>query len=285
MKITIASGKGGVGKTTLAAVLAITASRQGRATAYVDCDVEAPNGHLLLSPNMQCTIPVMRQLPQVNLDRCNRCGACEQTCQFGAIVCLGITVQVNANLCKSCGACIDQCPQDAIHETDFPIGIVETGSVELLQFIQGKLNIGVARSIPVIQAAQKAVNPNNQLVIFDAPPGTACPMVTTVRKSDAVILVTDATPFGLADLALAVNTVRQLHIPIGVVINRSDLGDDRVMDYCHQQALPILAQIPYSNALAHAYANGDFQQIIDAVGTTANEILEGVSKMPSRCCA
>lgn len=282
MKVAIASGKGGVGKTTFATVLAMTAARQGRAAAYLDCDVEAPNGHLLLNPAIDHRCPVTRPIPSVDLDTCGRCGACERACQFGAIVCLGITVQVNPNLCKSCGACRLVCPRDAITEIDHTVGYVETGHVESLHFAHGVLDIGQARSIPVIDAVKQTAPADADLTIIDAPPGTSCPTVTAVREADMVILVAEATAFGLSDLTIAVETMQSLALPIGVIINRCDRGDDRVHAFCRRRGIPILAEVGYSHALAHGYADGSLNEIIEALGEWPTTILEALSSIRAR---
>lgn len=273
MKIAIASGKGGVGKTTLAVVLAAAAAREGVRTAYVDCDVEAPNGHLLLQPTLEQTDTVTRSVPTVDPRKCARCGACQQACQFGAIVLLGKTVKVYPHLCKSCGACKTACPQDAISGRIQPIGRVEIGHAGPLRFIHGVMDVGQARCIPVIEAAKSAVDPEDELIILDAPPGTACPMVATVRDADRVVLVTEATPFGLADLKLAVETARVLDQTPAVIINRSDRGDDRVRRFCDEQGLALLAEIPYSQVLARAYAEGQLDRIAAALDDLPMQIL------------
>lgn len=273
MRIAIASGKGGVGKTTFAAALAMTAARNGLSTVYADCDVEAPNGHLLLHPAIDQKQPVTRPIPTVDPDKCRHCGACERACQFGAIICLPTTVQVNANLCKSCGACGRACPHHAIHGVARSVGYVESGHVESLTFIQGVLDVGQARSIPIIDAVRAAVPASADLVIVDAPPGTSCPMVTAVRSADLVVLIAEPTAFGLADLTLAVDTMQIVGAPVAVIINRCDRGDARVREFCRARGLPILAEVPYSQALAGGYAHGSLNHIIDALDDWPGELL------------
>ncbi|MDY7110174.1 MAG: 4Fe-4S binding protein, partial [Planctomycetota bacterium] len=245
MKIAIASGKGGTGKTTIAAALATLAARRGLQTIYVDCDVEAPNGHLLLRPTIERRHPVQRLLPMVDEDLCDHCRACQAACRFGAIVCLPASVRVYPDLCKSCGACVAACPRSAIGETPAAIGRVEAGRAGAVRFVRGVLDIGRPRGIPVIEAAKAGAEPEFDLALLDAPPGASCPMVTVVRDADLVLLVTDATPFGLADLELAAETVQTLGRPAAVVINRCDLGDDRARAFCAARDIPILAELPH----------------------------------------
>ena len=282
MKIAIASGKGGAGKTTLATVLTTVATRAGRDVVYADCDVEAPNGHLLLNPETESRLPVTRPIPVVDLDVCKRCGSCELACQFGAILCLDQTVQVNPVLCKSCGACVAACPRRAINEAPHVAGYVETGHAGAARWVQGELNVGEARCIPVIDAVRAAASGAGDLVILDAPPGAACPMVAVVRDVDLVVLVAEATAFGLADLTIAADAVKALGLPTAVVINRSNLGDRRTHAFCEKRGLPILAEIPDLPELSRAYAQGDLDRIIALLDRVPRRLLDALDAWPTR---
>lgn len=255
MKITMASGKGGTGKTTVATNLAWIASQNGLATAYLDCDTEAPNGHLFLKPSIQERREVTRPVPQVDSKFCIHCGQCSEICQFNAIVGLGQKVVVFPELCHGCGGCLLVCPSGAITEVPRPIGSLESGVSGTLQFIQGRLTIGENSSPPLIRAVKQAA-PRAELLIFDAPPGTSCPMIETVRESDFVVLVTESTPFGLHDLRLAAQLVKLMKIECGVVINRALPGASETRQFCHQARIPILAEIPEILAIAEAYSDG-----------------------------
>lgn len=267
VKITIASGKGGTGKTTLATNLAAVVSRRGRSVAYLDCDVEEPNGHLFLKPDITERVPVTMPVPRVIEEKCRHSGQCGEICQYSAIVCLGEKVLVYPDLCHGCGGCTLVCPSQAIIEVPREIGVVERGQAGSVQFIHGLLNVGEAQSPPVIKAV-KAAAPDVDWLIIDAPPGTSCPVITAVRGCDFIVLVTEPTPFGLNDLVLAVETMRQLRLPFGVVINRADVGDGRVLDYCAVEQIPVLQEIPDDRRVAEAYSRGEL--VIDAVpGTQA----------------
>jgi MinD superfamily P-loop ATPase len=253
MRIVIASGKGGTGKTTIAVNLA--AVTEGPVT-YVDCDVEEPNGHIFLKPTIEISKAVGIPVPVVDEKKCTGCGRCAQVCRFNAIACVKDKVLVFAELCHGCGGCTLACPAHAISEADHVIGMVEKGHANGIAFIQGRLNVGVAMSPPLIRAA-KGASPSDGTVIIDAPPGTSCPVIAAVGDSDFVVLVTEPTPFGLHDLKLAVETIRQIIIPFGVVINRCDAGDDRVTAYCNREHIPILLDIPDDRRIAEAYSRGE----------------------------
>jgi MinD superfamily P-loop ATPase len=265
VKVAVASGKGGTGKTTLATNLAVVASRQGCPAAYVDCDVEEPNGHLFLKPAIAERTSVTIPVPRVIEESCQHCGQCGEICEYSAILCLGPKVLVYPELCHGCGGCALVCPNQAIIEVPREIGVLERGRAGPVQFVHGRLNVGEAQSPPVIKAVRSAA-PDVDWLIIDAPPGTSCPVIAAVRGCDFVVLVTEPTPFGLNDLALAVDTMRQLGLPFGVVINRADVGDGRVADYCAAEQIPVLLEIPDDRRIAEAYSRGEL--VIEAVPDT-----------------
>lgn len=256
MKLTIASGKGGTGKTTVATNLAYVASRNSRSVAYVDCDVEEPNGYIFLKPHFTTSTPIGVMVPSVENDKCTHCGKCGEICQYSAIVPMKEDVLVFAELCHGCGGCSLVCPSGAIREVLHQLGKIETGLAGAVQFVHGVLNVGAVMSPPVIKAAKEAV-PEVDLVIADAPPGTSCPVIESIMASDFVLLVTEPTPFGLNDLKLAVEMVRALKLPFGVVINRADFGDDNTRIYCDTNHITVLAEIPDDRRIAEAYSRGE----------------------------
>jgi MinD superfamily P-loop ATPase len=255
MKLAVASGKGGTGKTTVATNLAVTLARHGQTVAYVDCDVEAPNGHLFLKPDLARENPVGRLVPRVDQERCLHCGDCARICRFNAILCLADRTLVYDELCHSCGGCALVCPAGAITEESHPMGEVKTGAAGKVQFVSGTLNVGEAASTPVIRAAKQAAPPADW-TILDAPPGTACPLIETVRDCDYVLLVTEPTPFGLHDLRLALEVAKVLKLRCGVVVNRAQPRMTETRELCESARVPILEEIPDAVDIAKAYSQG-----------------------------
>ncbi len=270
MKIAIASGKGGTGKTTIATNLACLIARTGKEVQYLDCDVEEPNGHIFLKPDIKETRTATIGVPEVDSGLCEGCGNCGQLCQYSAIVCLKDTPLVFEQLCHSCGGCMLVCPTDAISERQIPIGNVESGTAGGVQFVQGRLNIGDVRTPALIKKVKEKIS-NDGLVIIDAPPGTSCPVIEAVGGVDFCLLVTEPTPFGLNDLQLAVDMVKELKLPFAVIINRSDLGDDEVQKYCNKENIEVVLEIPDDRRIAEAYSTGSM--VVDALPEYRNNFL------------
>jgi MinD superfamily P-loop ATPase len=252
MIISVASGKGGTGKTTVATSMALSLGPKVR---ILDCDVEEPNVHLFLHPKLESKIPVSVPVPVINDEACTRCGKCASICRFNAIAVLGKVILTFSELCHGCGGCMEICPERAITEGTRNVGVIETGTIDGIEFVQGKLRIGEAMAPPLIKAVAEYTGPD-RLNIIDAPPGTSCPVIAAIQHTDFVLLVTEPTPFGLHDLKLAVEAVRVLGIPHGLVINRSDIGDNHVRDYAKKINMPILMEIPFDRNIAAAYSNG-----------------------------
>jgi MinD superfamily P-loop ATPase len=253
MIIGIASGKGGTGKTTVATNLA-AAIRDN--VQLLDCDVEEPNAHLFLNPKMVEKKISFTPVPEVDKQKCSLCGKCGDICQFKAIVVVGETVLPFPELCHSCGGCKEVCPEDAITEIGRELGEIEIGHANGIEFIHGRLRVGEAMSPPLIHQVRAMADPA-KLTIIDAPPGTSCPVIESIRNTDFVLLVTEPTPFGLNDLELAVGAVKTLGLPYGLAINRSDMGDKKVHEYAEKAHIPILMEIPFDRKIAVLYSNGE----------------------------
>jgi len=270
MRIAVASGKGGTGKTTIAVNLAVSAVKVGLRTAYVDCDVEEPNGHIYLKPEKGLSLPVAVEVPEIDESLCTVCGKCGKICEFKAIAVLGDRVLVFPELCHGCGGCFLVCPVNAMERGKRLAGVVETGVSKIawaggvkpssekdaeISFVQGILKVKEAMPLPVIREVKKHI-PGRDIVIIDCPPGNSCPMVESVRGADRVILVTEPTPFGLNDLEIALETVREMDIPVDIILNR-----------CYPEDMPpgmtvgdwrsdVIARIPESREMAEIGSRG-----------------------------
>lgn len=256
MIISVASGKGGTGKTTVATnlALAIYDGTPGE-IQFLDGDVEEPNAHIFLKPEITSSEPVAIPVPRVDEDKCDGCGKCSEVCAYNAIAVIKGKVLLFPELCHGCGGCFLLCPRQAITEGRREVGGVEKGKAGELEFIQGRLRIGEAMSPPLIRAVKSHIA-GDKTTIIDVPPGTSCPAIETVKKSDFCILVTEPTPFGLNDLILTVEVLRELQIPFGVIINRAGVGDEKVNRYCQREGIPILMCIPMDKEIARAYSKG-----------------------------
>jgi MinD superfamily P-loop ATPase len=258
MIVSIASGKGGTGKTFVATNLARAVAGS---VLLLDCDVEEPNAHLFLKPEFDTSRDFDVDIPVVDTGKCTYCGKCAEICQFKAIAVLPETVLTFPELCHSCGGCFEVCPENALSHGARNIGVVEEGNSDGVGFVHGRLRIGEAMAPPLITAV-KAYTQMDGLTIIDAPPGTSCPVIAAMRGTDFVLMVTEPTPFGLHDLKLAVEAVKILGIPCGLIINRADMGTDATASYARQENIPILMQIPFERRIAEAYARG--QLIVEA---------------------
>ncbi|MBA3011401.1 MAG: ATP-binding protein [Proteobacteria bacterium] len=260
MIISIASGKGGTGKTTVATNLSCCIPEP---TTLLDCDVEEPNSHLFLTPNFTGRENVIAPIPEVDDAKCTYCKRCMDICRFGAIAVVAKKVLTFPELCHSCGGCMAICPEDAIREKDRVLGIIETGFVhpktdngKKIQFAHGLMDIGQVMAPPIIRQVRTHADPKG-VTIIDAPPGTSCPVIAAMKGADFVLLVTEPTPFGLHDLTLAVETVKILDIPHGLVINRAGMGNDDVKAYARKEKIPVLMEIPFDRKIAAAYSKGE----------------------------
>jgi MinD superfamily P-loop ATPase len=254
MIISVASGKGGTGKTLVATSLVLALRGRGP-VQLVDCDVEEPNDHIFLKPVITGRETVYIPVPKVDEVKCTYCGKCAEVCAYHAIAVFPKNVLVFPHLCHGCGACSYLCPEKAIIEEGKEIGIIESGQADGIGFVQGRLNVGEAMPTPVIRKVKELVS-HEGISIIDVSPGTSCPVVASIKGSDFCLLVTEPTPFGLNDLVLAVETTKVLGVPCGVVINRASPDNGIVEDYCLKEGLPVLLTIPLDAGIARFYSRG-----------------------------
>lgn len=251
MRVVVVSGKGGTGKTSVAVSLALCAG----GAHLLDCDVEEPNAHLLLNPERVTEEDVELFVPKINEEKCDFCGECARFCQFKALFVAGETALVFPQLCHSCGGCQIVCFREAITEEPRRIGKILQGKSGDIDLVYGELDVGEPMAVPLISAVKRKAR-SSGTIILDAPPGTACPLAETVGGADFCILVTEPTPFGLHDLEIAVEVVKQIGVPCGVVVNFAGTGDRGVYDFCEAKKLPILMEIPFDREIAELYSQG-----------------------------
>lgn len=252
MIISIASGKGGTGKTTVATNLALSL---GTDVSLLDCDVEEPNAHLFLHPTIADQTSVSTFIPKIDEELCTGCKKCTEICRFSALAVVGQNVLIFPELCHSCEGCMEVCEENAITPAQRELGVLESGKAGPVDYHSGRLRVGEAMSPPLIKKVRARENESTTTII-DAPPGTSCPVIAAMKGADFVLMVTEPTPFGLHDLRLAVEAVKVLGIPSGLVINRSDMGDERVKEYAASEGLEVLLEIPFERKIAEAYSQG-----------------------------
>lgn len=259
IKIAIASGKGGTGKTLLATNLFYLLQQLDYNISLVDCDAEAPNDIVFFPSKLLFSQKVNQKVPVIDKSKCIFCGLCKDYCHYNAIICLESIKIINVveELCHGCGACLVACNHSAIEEKD-----VELGSLQFYndnnnsRIIEARMRVGAYSPVPVIKAAIKAAGKSG-IILLDSPPGTSCPFIHTVSNADYIILLTEPTPFGLSDLKQSVETLKTINKPCGVIINRAGLGDNLVYNYLQEENIPLLMEIPFDKDIANHYSNGE----------------------------
>ena len=279
MIISIASGKGGTGKTTVATNLAIAIKQ----CQFIDCDVEEPNANIFLKAKINESENVKVTIPKIDKKKCDYCGKCSEFCSYNALAVLPKNALVFPELCHSCGGCALVCPKDAIKWNSRVVGKVEHGKTNNIDFFQGILNIGEMQALPVIKQLKRNIDKKKN-VIIDVPPGTTCPVIESIKGSDYCILVTEPTPFGLHDLKLAVEVAKHMNIPFGVIINRDGIGDENVEKFCKNEKIPILLKIPERKQIAQLYSKGvafsnNNYEWTEMFGILLNRLQREVSKL------
>jgi len=259
MKITIASGKGGTGKTTISTNLTSYIAKQGNSVVLTDLDVEEPNSALFIQSKLKKTKISNKMVPSWKKEDCTLCGECAKNCHFNAIVAMPSEILVFNELCHSCYACSELCPTNSLPMTTTRIGEIKEFEAQGFPFIEGRLDLGQEMAVPLIAQTMEYTCSNypNHIKIFDAPPGTSCPVIEASRSSDFVILITEATPFGLNDLILAVETMKVLNQKFGVIINRYGIGDASVEKYCKNENIPIITKVKNDKEVAKLYSKGE----------------------------
>ncbi len=251
----VASGKGGAGKTTVAVGLALALADRGQSVRLLDCDVEEPNCHVQLGVSLTATEPATAPVPEVDTACCDGCGACAQACRFHSLAVVRKQVLVFPQLCHACGACLYACPQGAIREVPRRIGLVRQAEAESITLVDGLLDVGEAMASPLIRQVRQR-EAGTEVTILDGPPGTSCSLLAATGGADHVLLVAEATPFGLHDLALASEAVRLLGLPVSVVLNRCRGTAADAQAFLAERDLPLAGCLPEDRRVAECAARG-----------------------------
>jgi MinD superfamily P-loop ATPase len=260
-KVAVCSGKGGTGKTTVAVNLFSTIQNKWtKNVQLIDCDVEEPNDLLFFKNAKIINRSIVNQaVPVIDESKCTFCRKCEEFCEFNAISIIPSVkyIAVDPNMCHSCGACLYACRQEAIAEKKYSIGELTEYTIGMkTDILEGSLTIGSPMQTRIIKDLKNRANEEADILIYDAPPGTSCPVIETVSEADYVLLVTEPTPFGLYDLRLTVNLMNEMQKPFGIVVNKAGLGDREVYDYITNEEIDLLAEIPFNRNYASQYAQG-----------------------------
>ena len=259
MKIAIASGKGGTGKTTLSTNLAAYLAEENE-VVLTDLDVEEPNSGLFIKGDLIHQEDKFKMIPEWIEDKCTLCGICQDVCNFHAIIQLSTMIMVFPELCHSCYACSELCPTSALPMIPQKMGVLKHYKNEKLNFVESRLEIGQEQAVPLISQTNEYIDkhfPDGIIKLYDAPPGTSCPVIEATKDADLVILVTEPTPFGLHDLKLTVDTMYALKKQFGVVVNRHGIGNNDVLEYCRKENIPVVAKIPNDRYIAELYSRGE----------------------------
>ena len=258
MKIAVASGKGGTGKTMLSTNLASCIAKEEK-VVLADLDVEEPNAGLFIKARSVRKLDKFKMIPAWIEEDCTLCGICQEVCNYNAVIQLGAIILVFPELCHGCYACSELCPSSALPMVPKKMGELRHFENNKLSFIESRLDIGQEQATELISQTQKYINEHfsdSIIKIYDSPPGTSCPVMEATKDADYVILITEPTPFGLHDLKLAVETMKNLKRNYGVVINRHGIGNDEVLNYCNKANIPVIAKIPNDRRIAELYSRG-----------------------------
>lgn len=251
MKIAVLSGKGGTGKTFVSVNLACAADQ----ALYADCDVEEPNGHLFLKPEITGRLPVSVEVPHVDAEKCTACRKCVDFCRYNALALIKDKLMIFHEICHSCGGCILFCPEKALNEKERVIGVIEEGIFGDVAVITGCLNTGEVSGVPIIKEMMKKL-PGQGTVVIDCPPGSACVVMESIRKADFCILVTEPTLFGVHNLSMVYELVKLFNKPSGVVLNKCLTGENPAQQFCTDNKIQVLAQIPFDEEVGRLNSRG-----------------------------
>lgn len=283
--IIVLSGKGGVGKSSITASLAVALSKHMNIVC-ADCDVDASNLSLLFDLSEEQYdewIPLStNQIAKVDKEKCIRCGKCVDTCYFNALTLKDGIPTVNQFGCEGCGACEIICPVNAIKLVDIDnayIGHVKTKygfSISSAQLIPG--NSGSGKIVSEVKKMANNINPDADLLLIDSAAGIGCPVIASVTGNDYAIIVTEPTPSGFSDMKKALEIVNHFRIKKGIIINKHDINNEfteEIDKFAESNNLNIIAKIPFDKAFVKAMTamipvieySPEYQNLFDEIRT------------------
>ena len=257
LKITVVSGKGGTGKTSLVACLCDLARQEGMSIVGCDCDVDAPNLHLLLAPRMvESEDFVGMEIASIDPLACTGCGICAERCRFRAIE----NLEVIARRCEGCGVCRLLCPADAVRMHPKVVGVIHRSESEYGPVVHGALYSGSSGSGRMVTRVREIAGSlgARDLMLIDGAPGTGCPVIASITGVDLVVIVTEPTFSAIHDLERMGDLAEHFGIPACVVLNKADLSPPvarRVREVCRARSYPIVGQIPYHPGMYESHVD------------------------------
>lgn len=267
-QLVILSGKGGTGKTSVAAAFAHLA-HDGQSpikAVLADADVDAANLELVLSPECIATHDFTGgSVVIIDQERCDGCGICEQVCRFDAIHSKTDGYRVDPIACDGCAACVYQCPEEAIYMEPQTVGQWYRsescyGPLYHADLYPAQENSGKLVTLVKQNARLLALDNNSQVVIVDGPPGIGCPVIAAAAGADLALVVTEPSAAGIHDLGRVLQTTSHFRIPALVVINKADIypeGATQIETVCAELGVEVIGSIPFDPAVTEAMISGE----------------------------
>jgi MinD superfamily P-loop ATPase len=274
-EIVVLSGKGGTGKTSVVGSFAAIAHSK----VLADCDVDAADLHLLLSPTVKEEREFWSgQTAVIDSEKCIQCGLCQKVCRFGAIA----NYVVDPISCEGCGFCFHVCPVDAITMRENMAGRWFISDTKYGPLSHARLGIAEENSGKLVTLVRQnamsiAKEEHLEYIITDGPPGIGCPVISSLSGASLALLVTEPTLSGMHDLDRIISVCQHFGVPALVCINKYDLNEEntrQIESYCQNQKIEVASKIPFDNVVTEAltrglpvveYSDGKVSQEIEAL--------------------
>lgn len=283
-QLTVVSGKGGTGKTTVVAAFAALADN----AVMADCDVDAPDLHLILDPTIREEMEFTGlKLAHIDPGKCTECGLCYEHCRFKAIE---EDYSIIEQRCEGCGVCAFVCPEEAIELGDRVSGVAYISETRFGTMSHAKLKAGEEASGKLValvrnNARALAVKEGKDLILIDGPPGIGCPLISSLAGTDLALVIAEPTVSGVHDLGRIIEVTKHFGVRASVCINKFDLSDDKTSEietFCKNNGVPLVGRIRYDNVTTEAmiekksvieYSDSEISKEIRSVWTRVLEVL------------